>query len=1060
MKKFQTRALSLLLALAMVAALLPAGVLAAEPADQTPVAESQPQESIQPDVTVESEPEQEPEQSATGSEQEEPSEQAAEDTQKEPSAEAQGQLQAETPVAAAAKNGSEDGEAVAQVGDQTYSSLAEAVEKAEPGQTVTLLVSTTISQPLVLNKALTLTAAEGTVLTYSGTGTDAALSVETDDPVVIKGLQLNSATHGVDLVTNSTHVTLQDCLMYVKDRGISYVQDGLSENGALVLDNTQIRSTRVSDYETQTAIGDFRGISIYDVKNTEVTLKNGSELSGFGYCINVTGKADEVGVADTSGLKVTVEDSQLRGWTGMNIWGSYASYTITNSRVLGINTSTGSSNSFAALVFNRDLYNQFAGRKALDNTLTIADSTITNYQPEGLLTTESLLRIDSGVKTLTFAGEVQFIDTTGKEKAALYLGGMLDPTSFEKENVVYADGANVTCQTTVNGEAQEMPLAPAYVLKNTYGDGSVSYGEDFSDFVGGVDYAGAADSKETIILLQDIDESDFAVNSEAGHGNRYGGWTLDLNGHTLKVQAWDADKVTVVDSVGGGDLLAGGESVLMAANGTRRYTTSDSFDAALEQAQKGDTITLWQDVTMSKKATIDQTLTIDGQGHAIRGAADDLSVYFEITGGTTTFQNVTLEQFGNQKPTNGRNAVVMIPDSLAADTDAKVVADQVTMRQFCRTGFDIRSGSFEIKNSTIDCTNDLEGNRKLTKAVLAGFGANAVTGSITDTVIENANSTYDEWTSAGVEIYNNATVSISGGSISGCGNGVYVDNYWAGGESYPDLPQADVNVSISGTQISANDNAVQIYSREGQTRKAAVTISSGYFTGNLNIVDATGNETMTITGGSFSVDPTAYVPEEGYQVIGSGPYVVQVQAPFEDVAEGAWYEDSVAYVSGAGLMVGTSEDNFSPTMEANRAMMAAILYRMAGSPAVNGENPFADVPDGTWYTDAVIWAAENGIVAGYDANTFGPTRGITREQMAAMFYRFAKYMGYDTSASADLSAFEDADQISNYAKTAMSWANAEGLIVGMSADRLAPKATTQRAQMAAMIMRFCQKFEG
>lgn len=178
--------------------------------------------------------------------------------------------------------------------------------------------------------------------------------------------------------------------------------------------------------------------------------------------------------------------------------------------------------------------------------------------------------------------------------------------------------------------------------------------------------------------------------------------------------------------------------------------------------------------------------------------------------------------------------------------------------------------------------------------------------------------------------------------------------------------------------------------------------------------------------------------------------------PFTDVASGSWYYDSVAYVYEQGLMGGTDEGRFSPDLTTSRAMIVTILYRLEGSPAVSGGASFADVTAGQWYSDGVAWASANGIVTGYSNGSFGPDDTITREQMAAILYRYARYKGYDLSAQAALDGYADAAQVSAYAADAMKWAVGSGLITGTSGTTLSPAGSATRAQAAVILARFCQ----
>ena len=177
--------------------------------------------------------------------------------------------------------------------------------------------------------------------------------------------------------------------------------------------------------------------------------------------------------------------------------------------------------------------------------------------------------------------------------------------------------------------------------------------------------------------------------------------------------------------------------------------------------------------------------------------------------------------------------------------------------------------------------------------------------------------------------------------------------------------------------------------------------------------------------------------------------------PFGDVKSGDWFYNDVKYVYEKGMMAGTAADVFAPNATTTRAMIVTILYRLEGSPAVTGTSAFVDVPAGQWYSDAVNWAAANQIVKGTSATTFAPNDSITREQMAAILYRYAQYKGYDVTKQADLSGYSDNGQVSAYAKDALAWANAAKLINGVTNTTLAPQGNATRAQVSAILHRFC-----
>lgn len=178
--------------------------------------------------------------------------------------------------------------------------------------------------------------------------------------------------------------------------------------------------------------------------------------------------------------------------------------------------------------------------------------------------------------------------------------------------------------------------------------------------------------------------------------------------------------------------------------------------------------------------------------------------------------------------------------------------------------------------------------------------------------------------------------------------------------------------------------------------------------------------------------------------------------PFTDVPASYWAHDDITYVYENDLMNGTAGSLFSPESTTTRAQVVTVLYRLAGQPAADWENPFWDVPASAWFHDAVTWAWENDITGGVSSTHFGADNPITREQLAAFLYRYAQDQGYDTSARADLSGYSDAGLVSSYATEALSWANATGLITGTTATTLNPKGSATRAQVATILSRFCQ----
>ena len=179
---------------------------------------------------------------------------------------------------------------------------------------------------------------------------------------------------------------------------------------------------------------------------------------------------------------------------------------------------------------------------------------------------------------------------------------------------------------------------------------------------------------------------------------------------------------------------------------------------------------------------------------------------------------------------------------------------------------------------------------------------------------------------------------------------------------------------------------------------------------------------------------------------------------FVDVTNTDWYYSDVQYVQNNKLMTGTSETEFSPSGATTRGMIVTILWRVEGEPVVEGKD-FEDVAPDEWYSKAVAWASNNQIVSGYSETEFGPNDTATREQLATIMYRYASYKKCDLSKKADLDKYKDKDEISYYAVESIEWANANGIISGTSETTISPKDNVLRSQVAAILRRFCEKFE-
>ncbi len=281
------------------------------------------------------------------------------------------------------------------------------------------------------------------------------------------------------------------------------------------------------------------------------------------------------------------------------------------------------------------------------------------------------------------------------------------------------------------------------------------------------------------------------------------------------------------------------------------------------------------------------------------------------------------------------------------------------------------------------------------------------------------------------------------------------------------MPAGDVAVTAGFTRISSGSTTYAITAPDaengtvrvspsrasrGTTVTITVTPDEGYELESLTVLDSRDNEiTLTDKGdGKY----TFTMPSGRVTVEASFAEIAPEPLPFGDVDDGDWFADAVRFVYENGMMNGVSETSFAPHATTSRSMIVTILYRLEGEPVVDDAMDFTDVAGDAYYAEAVRWAASEGIVGGYGGGLFGANDDVTREQLAAILYRYAAYQGYDVSQRADLSGFGDASSISPYAQEALSWAHAQGLVLGFEDGSLRPQGTASRAQIAAVLMRF------
>lgn len=360
-------------------------------------------------------------------------------------------------------------------------------------------------------------------------------------------------------------------------------------------------------------------------------------------------------------------------------------------------------------------------------------------------------------------------------------------------------------------------------------------------------------------------------------------------------------------------------------------------------------------------------------------------------------------------------------------------------------------------------------------------------------VAKVGNNKYTTFQDAVNAVENNGTIEIVGGNkdytatISGSSKTIKVKNSLTGenikvtvnGESKTIEPSKDATFtytkpssggssggSSSGkttykvTTSAVNNggvNASPSNAEKGATITITLSPDKGYKLDKLTVTDGSGKTVSTVKKSDTVY--TFTMPASAVKVGVS--YVKATETPsetkFNDVSANDWFASAVDYVTGKGMMNGTADNTFSPKANTTRGMVVTVLYRLENQPSTSAAS-FTDVASGAYYANAVAWANANGIVSGYGSGKFGPNDKVTREQLAAILYRYAQYKKYDVSVGEDTNilSYDDAQSISTYAIPAIQWACGAGVVTGKSGSKLDPKGNATRAEVAAMLMRFCE----
>ena len=299
----------------------------------------------------------------------------------------------------------------------------------------------------------------------------------------------------------------------------------------------------------------------------------------------------------------------------------------------------------------------------------------------------------------------------------------------------------------------------------------------------------------------------------------------------------------------------------------------------------------------------------------------------------------------------------------------------------------------------------------------------------------------------------NTTVKVTGESSPYTYEFTYTKPSSSGGSSSGKTTYKVTTSAVNNGGVNASPSNAE----KGATITLTLSPDKGYKLDKLTVTDGSGKTVSTVkksdTVYTFTMPASAVTVGVSYVKATETPS----KTKFNDVSANDWFASAVDYVTGKGMMNGTADNTFSPKANTTRGMVVTVLYRLENQPSTSAAS-FTDVASGAYYANAVAWANANGIVSGYGSGKFGPNDKVTREQLAAILYRYAQYKKYDVSVGEDTNilSYNDAQSISSYAIPAIQWACGAGVVTGKSGSKLDPKGNATRAEVAAMLMRFCE----
>ena len=980
---------------------------------------------------------------------------------------------------------------VAEVGGKYYASLQKAVDNAGKGETVTLLQDT--AEDIVIP--------EGAELTLNLNGK--TLTNHEDHTITNKGTLTITGGGTVDNVTHARAAIQNEPGGNVVLNGGAYTRSkengqnaeasggnsyyNIVNHGTMEI-NSGVSVTQNGQFSSMIENGWYNGSQNTGGKNSVLTINGGTFSGGLN-----TIKNDDYGeLVINDGTFTSMSQAAFLNWNVATVnGGTFDAAGASNGVIL--NGYIDGTMDQGKLTINGGTFN--AGEKTVITTMGggthSGDIEITG----GTLNGSIVLTDSSEGARLTITQKAKVtgnVTNSGKADVAITDGATVDG------QVSNSAGGTMSVVNSTIGSVPEGTTAETIVIVNSTVDGTLTTNtaENAAVMVGGKTYETlgaaitAAKAGDTIYVLKDIPE---AAGIAVPSGKNF---TIDFGGHAYTLK--DPGAGSAGTESNGFQFLK--DSTITLKNGTIRIAEGTTSIKRIIQNYANLTLEDMHFFAEHQADGEDYALSFNNGSIIFKGDTDivttsDEAIAFDVCKYSSyPSTNVTFDE-SYTGTINGK----IVYDSTDADTHKLTIQGNGTFgaieaasgaAEAAKSGIEVTSGHFakpvnedylaDSVKAQLESASNPEAPYSYYPSLEAAQAAaqpgdtitevNATTGKTKYTVTldyadgETANSLYT--VTEGTEL-TLPTPSRSGCTFEG----------WYDGSSRMSSPykvmkdvtltaEWDYNGSSSSSgstrytvSVEDTDNGSVKVSPTRASKGSTVTVTvkpdEGYELDKLTVTDKNGDRIKLTDKGdgkyTFQMPASKVTVEAVFTAVEPEPEGL----PFTDVTSGDWFYDAVAYVYDKGMMEGTTDTTFAPTMNLTRSMIAQVLYNLEERPEAPGAAGFPDVAAGAWYADAVNWAAARGIVKGYDTGAFGPEDSVTREQLAAILYRYAQAKGYDTTQGGmAVREFSDSASISDWAQTAMSWAVNAQVLSGKGNGVLDPQGTATRAEVAQMLMNF------